>query len=301
MSKPELVKLLREATQAGMSDCIKALQECQDNIEEAQKWLKEKGIAKANKKAGAIAYEGVVKAGVSDNKAIIIEINSQTDFTAKNESFIKLVDNVFDTLKKEIKTSGPIEQNKVMVAGKPLSEVGVELTATTGEKIAFRRGEVYVLNGNESITSYTHSNNKIATIIVFDNKVSEDVGKDIAMHAAAMMPKYLDVASVDATFLSSEKEILHKQFLEELKNIKDEKVKSEKEKRANVIVDGKVKKLLKEICLVDQPFVKDTSKTVGQYAKEHGVNIVKMIRYELGEGIERKESNFADEVAAQMR
>ncbi len=301
MAKPELVKLLREATQAGMSDCIKALQECNDNLEEAQKWLKEKGIAKASKKAGAVAYEGIVKAGISDNKAVIIEINSQTDFTAKNENFIKLVNNVFDTLMKDIKTSCVIDQNTVSVNGMPLSEVGVELTATTGEKIAFRRGEVFIANGNETIASYTHSNNKIATVIVFDNNISEEASKDIAMHAAAMMPKYLNIASVDATYLTSEKEILHKQFLEELKNIKDEKAKNEKEKRADAIVEGKIKKLLKEVCLVEQPFVKDPSKTVGQYAKEHGANIIKMIRYELGEGIERKESNFADEVAAQMR
>lgn len=301
MAKPELVKLLREATQAGMSDCIKALQECNDNLEEAQKWLKEKGIAKASKKAGAVAYEGIVKAGISDNKAVIIEINSQTDFTAKNENFIKLVNNVFDTLMKDIKTSCVIDQNTVSVNGMPLSEVGVELTATTGEKIAFRRGEVFIANGNETIASYTHSNNKIATVIVFDNNISEEASKDIAMHVAAMMPKYLNIASVDAAYLTSEKEILHKQFLEELKNIKDEKAKNEKEKRADAIVEGKIKKLLKEVCLVEQPFVKDPSKTVGQYAKEHGANIIKMIRYELGEGIERKESNFADEVAAQMR
>ena len=160
--------------------------------------MKEKGIAKANKKAGAVAYEGVVKALVDKNKALVIEVNSQTDFTAKNENFIKLVNDIFGSLMSTVNSSGNINPNKVSYNGKPLTDAGVELTATTGEKIAFRRGEMYIANANESVFSYTHSNNKIATIIVFNNKVSDDVGKDIAMHAAAMFPKYLNEKSIDA-------------------------------------------------------------------------------------------------------
>ena len=301
MTKSELVKALREATQAGMSDCMKALAECNDDLDAAQKWLKEKGIAKANKKAGAVAYEGVVKALVDKNKALVIEVNSQTDFTAKNENFIKLVNNIFGSLMSTINSSGNIDPNKVSYNGKPLTDAGVELTATTGEKIAFRRGEMYIANANESVFSYTHSNNKIATIIVFNNKVSDDVGKDIAMHAAAMFPKYLNEKSIDAEWLKQEREILTKQYHEEISQITDEKTKSEKLKRQDAIIDGKVKKLMKEVCLVDQPFVKDPSKTVAKYAQENGAEIVHMIRYELGEGIEKKVTNFADEVAAQMK
>ena len=301
MTKSELVKALREATQAGMSDCMKALAECNDDLDAAQKWLKEKGIAKANKKAGAVAYEGVVKALVDKNKALVIEVNSQTDFTAKNENFIKLVNDIFGSLMSTVNSSGNIDPNKVSYNGKPLTDAGVELTATTGEKIAFRRGEMYIANPNESVFSYTHSNNKIATIIVFNNKVSDDVGKDIAMHAAAMFPKYLNEKSIDAEWLKQEREILTKQYHEEISQITDEKTKSEKLKRQDAIIDGKVKKLMKEVCLVDQPFVKDPSKTVAKYAQENGAEIVHMIRYELGEGIEKKVTNFADEVAAQMK
>ena len=301
MTKSELVKALREATQAGMSDCMKALAECNDDLDAAQKWLKEKGIAKANKKAGAVAYEGIVKAGISNNKALIIEVNSQTDFTAKNENFVKLVDGIYNSVMSDVNETSSIDVEKVLYNGKPLKDAGVELTATTGEKIAFRRGDMYVAKGSEMISTYTHSNNKIATVIVFDNKISEEAGKDIAMHAAAMFPKYLNEKSISSEWLESEREVLAKQFQEELKAISNEKEKTEKQKREQIIIDGKVKKLIKEVCLVDQPFVKDPSKTVAQYAKENGAQIICMFRYELGEGIEKKVANFADEVAAQMK
>ncbi|MGL4952078.1 MAG: translation elongation factor Ts [Mycoplasma sp.] len=300
MNKAELIKALRNATQAGMADCIKALEESNGDLEAAQKWLREKGIAKANKKAGAIAYEGVVKAGVVGNKAIIIEVNSQTDFTAQNEQFLKLVNEIFDDISKTQESSSIIDAEKYTFNGKPLKDAGFDLTAVTGEKIAFRRGEVIVESGENTIASYTHSNNRVASVVLFKGKVSEEVGKDVAMHIAAMSPKYLNEKCVDQTWLTSEKEVLHNQFLEELKDIKDEKAKAEKVKRSEIIVEGKVKKLLKDICLVDQPFVKDNSKTVAQFVKENGSELLAMIRYELGEGIERVETDFAAEVAAQM-
>lgn len=300
MNKAELIKALRTATQAGMADCIKALEECNNNLEEAQKWLREKGVAKANKKAGAVAYEGIVKADVVGNKGVIIEVNSQTDFTAKNENFVKLVDDIFDDIAKNVSKTEEINSESYIFNGAPLKDAGVPLTATTGEKIAFRRGEVYVANSNQTIACYTHSNNKIAAMVVFNGKVNPDVAKDVAIHITAMAPKYLDEKSVDQKWLASEREVLAKQFEEELKVITDAKAKEEKMKRQAIIVDGKIKKLLKEICLVDQAFVKDNSKTVAQFVKENGAELVYMVRYELGEGIERKESNFADEVAAQM-
>lgn len=300
MNKAELIKALRSATQAGMADCIKALDECKGNLEDAQKWLREKGIAKANKKAGAIAYEGVVKVGVMDNKALIIEVNSQTDFTAKNDLFLKLVNDIYSDIIKNVQKSTEIDSNSYMFNNKPLKEAGFDLTAIIGEKIAFRRGYMYKIDSENSVATYTHSNNKIASLVVFKGKIKPEVGQDVAMHVAAMAPKYLNESCVDKAWLDSEREISTNQFHEELSAIKDEKAKSEKIKRADVIVEGKVKKLIKEICLVDQPFVKDNSKTVGQYVKENGSELLLMIRYELGEGIERKESNFADEVAAQM-
>lgn len=300
MNKAELIKALRVATQAGMADCIKALEECNNDLEAAQKWLREKGVAKANKKAGAIAYEGIVKADVNGNKVAIIEVNSQTDFTAQNENFLKLANEIFSDIMKNVNESCIIDDEKYTFNGAPLKDAGIALTATTGEKIAFRRGEVIVTDKDNTIGCYTHTNNKIASIAIFKGKVSNEVAKDVAMHIAAMAPKYLNEASVSKSWLESETEVLANQFDEELKSISDEKTKAEKAKRRDNIVAGKVKKLLKEICLVDQPFVKDNSKTVAQYVKENGGELLAMVRYELGEGIEKKQANFADEVAAQM-
>lgn len=300
MNKAELIKALRTATQAGMSDCMKALEECNNNLEEAQKWLREKGIAKANKKAGAIAYEGAVKAGSEGNKAIIIEVNSQTDFTAKNENFVKLVDDIYSDIAKNVSKSEMINPETYSFNGAPLKDAGIQLTATTGEKIAFRRGDVVVADANDTIGTYTHSNNKIASLCVIKGKVNEEVAKDVAMHIAAMAPKYLDEASVSQEWLKGEREVLANQFDEELKAITNDKAKEEKAKRRDAIVEGKVSKLLKDICLIHQAFVKDNSKTVAQYVKENGGELICMIRYELGEGIERQESDFAAEVAAQM-
>lgn len=300
MNKAELIKALRTATQAGMADCIKALAECHDDLDAAQKWLREKGIARASKKASAIAYEGVVKAGVVDQKGLIIEVNAQTDFTAKNEQFLKLVDEIYTDISKRLNHNEVIDPEQYVFKGQPLKNAGFDLTAVTGEKIAFRRGQMVVNNGTQTIGSYTHSNNKIAALVVFKGKVSAELAKDIAMHVAAMSPKALDESHIDPKWLASEKEILHHQFLEELSILKDDKARAEKEKRAQQIVDGKVKKLMKEICLVHQPFVKDNSITVAQHVQANNGELVYMLRYELGEGIERKESNFADEVAAQM-
>ena len=297
-TRAELVKQLRELTQAGMSDCMKALAECNDDIEAAQKWLREKGMAKANKKAGAIAYEGIVRADVKGDKALIMEVNSQTDFTAKNENFIKLTNDIFNSIIDQANADNDIEN--VKVNDTPLLEAGIQLTATTGEKIAFRRANIVKKENNQMFATYTHTNNRIAVLLLIEGDMNQEAAKDIAMHAAAMAPKYLNQDSVDSSWLATEKEILQKQYEEEMAQLPDGKAKEEKLKRADVIIQGKVSKLLKEICLVDQLFVKDNSMTVADFAKKNGGTIIKMFRYELGEGIEKKESNFADEVAAQM-
>lgn len=297
-TRAELVKQLRELTQAGMSDCMKALSETNDNLEAAQKWLREKGMAKANKKAGAIAYEGIVKASSKNDKALIIEVNSQTDFTAKNENFLKLSDDIFNSIIDQANSDQEIDN--VKVNGNSLNEAGMQLTATTGEKIAFRRANILKKTSTQTFACYTHTNNRIAVLLLIEGNVDPEIAKDIAMHAAAMAPRYLEESVVDSNWLSTEKEILQKQYQEEMAKLPDGKAKEEKLKRADVIIEGKVKKLLKEICLIDQLFVKDNSVTVGEYIKKAGGKIIKMYRYELGEGIEKKETNFADEVAAQM-
>ncbi len=176
----------------------------------------------------------------------------------------------------------------------------MQLTAIIGEKIAFRRGNILSKGANETFATYTHDNKRIAVLLLIEGKISEEDAKDLAMHTAAMAPKYLDESSVDQTWLASERDILKKQYEDELAHLPDGKAKEEKLKRSDAIINGKVSKLLKEICLVDQPFVKDNSMTVAAFAKKAGGTIKKMYRYELGEGIEKKESNFADEVAAQM-
>lgn len=297
-TRAELVKQLRAMTMAGMSDCMKALSECKDNLENAQKWLREKGMAKANKKASAIAYEGIVMSDVSGNNGLILEVNSQTDFTAQNENFIKLTNNIFSSIISQAKDDSSIE--KVLVNGAPLLEAGTELTMTTGEKIAFRRANIIKKTDSQTFGFYTHTNKKIAVLLLIEGKVDQEIAKDVAMHAAAMGPKYLNEQSVEQNWLNSEREILENQFKEEMALLEDGKAKEEKTKRSEVIVIGKIKKLLKEICLVDQLFVKDNSISVGEFVKKAGGTIVQMIRYELGEGIEKKENNFADEVAAQM-
>lgn len=298
MTKSELVKSLRAMTQAGMSDCISALNECASDLELAKVWLRERGMAKANKKAGAIAYEGIVRAGQKGQKAIIMEVNSQTDFTSQNENFLKLTDQIFNAIMDQAANCKTVED--VIVNGVNIKDAGMELTAKTGEKIAFRRARVVNATSEETLKVYTHANKKIATIILSKNNIADEVMNNIAMHVAAMAPKYLDETLVDQEWLASEKEILLNQFNEELNEIKDERVKAEKVKRADLIVEGKVKKLLKEICLVDQPLAMDSSITVGNYIAKHGGKLIKMIRYELGEGIQKKVDNFADEVAAQM-
>ena len=287
-TKAELIKKLRTTTQAGMMDCQKALIENNNDFDLAVQWLREKGITKAIKKAGAIAAEGVTKAIVEKNKAIIIEVNSQTDFVATNEKFIKLVDEMVNVIKKEAKADKDIAGLKVN--GKLITEAGMDLTATIGEKIAFRRANILTATAKQTISSYTHANNRVSSIVLIEGKVDAEVAKNVCMHIAAMSPKYLGEKDVDPTWLANEKKVLIEQTIAEGKDAKF----------ADKIVIGRVNKLLKEICLVNQKYVKDSSLTVEQYVKNAGGVIIAMYRYEVGEGIERKCENFADEVAAQM-
>ncbi len=287
-TKAELIKKLRITTQAGMMDCQKALIENNNDFDLAVQWLREKGISKAIKKAGAIAAEGITKAIIEKNKGIIIEVNSQTDFVATNEKFIKLVDDMLNVIKKDAKADKDIVGLKVN--GKLITEAGMDLTATIGEKIAFRRASILTAKAKQTLGSYTHANKRVASLVLIDGKVDAEVAKNICMHIAAMAPKYLTEKDVDPTWLANEKKVLIEQTIAEGKDAKF----------ADKIVTGRVNKLLKEICLVNQKYVKDSSLTVEQYVKNAGGKIIAMYRYEVGEGIERKTENFADEVAAQM-
>jgi len=295
----QMVKELREKTGAGMMDCKKALQECDGDMEKAIDWLREKGIMKAAKKQDRIAAEGLCNIVISGNNAYLYEINSETDFVAKNEQFLNLVDEVGQALiNAEANTLE--EALKATFNGKTVEELVIDATAKIGEKITFRRYTKVTKTDDQVFGAYKHMGGKIAVVVVLDGN-NEEVAKDVAMHIAAMNPAYLSEAEVDAATLEHEREILTKELENELESETNEKAKQGKMARIPQIVEGKIKKWLKEICLVDQLFVKNQDITVGQYVKNNNSNIVKFVRYGVGEGIEKRVDNFAEEVMAQVR
>lgn len=297
----QLVKQLREMTGAGMMDCKKVLVETDGDIDKAVELLREKGLAKAAKKAGRIAAMGLVKTAFSaDGKAAaIVEVNSETDFVAKNEEFITFV----DTLAKMALESDAADMDAFMAL--PYEGEGTvqdalnNKIATIGENMNIRRFEKLATPG-VVYTGYIHGGGSIGVIVGLETEATADeiqtAGKDVAMQVASMSPKFLDETQVDPAWLESEKEIAKQQLLNEGKP----------EKMLERIIPGKVKAILKEVCLVDQKFVKNGDLTVAQYVAEAGkelgkdMRVAEMIRYEVGEGIEKKEEDFAAEVAAQQ-
>ncbi len=289
-SKAELIKQLRAATNAGMSDCIKALAESQDNLELAIEWLRKNGAIKAAKKADAIAAEGLTVAKLSSNKKLVavIEVNCQTDFVAKNDQFIDLTNKMLDAVLNNPKTEN---YESLMVDGQSFVEAAQGLTATIGEKISFRRAKVLVASDNQTLGAYTHMNNRVATAVLINGDVDDEVANNVAMHIAAMNPKYVTEQEVDQEWLNKEKEII----LEQTKQESNKPVEF-----LSKIVDGRINKLLKEVCLVSQPYVKDPSITIEQYLSSKNAKANQMVNFVLGEGIQKKESDFAAEVAEQM-
>lgn len=280
------VKELREITGAGMMDCKKALVETKGNIEEAVTWLREKGIMKAAKKESRIAAEGVCKYAISGNKAVIFEVNSETDFVAKNQKFQDLVTNIGEALL-TTNVKSDEEALEVVTPDGTIKDLLINAIATIGEKITLRRVSYFEKNDNQVFGAYSHMGGKIISVSVLDGDNAE-VAKDVCMHVAAMSPKYLDETKVDKDFLDKETEILRQETLNE-------------GKPANIvekILVGKVQKMLKGICLVDQMFIKNQDITVGQYVKDNKCNIVTYIRLEVGEGIEKKKDDFVAEVMA---
>mgnify|MGYP000979135365 FL=1 len=286
MISAALVKELREITAAGMMDCKRALVETKGNMEEAVTWLREKGIMKAAKKESRIAAEGVCAYAIAGNKAVVYEVNAETDFVAKNQKFLDLVSEIGNAiLKSDAKNDE--EALEAKTAEGTVKDLVIAATATIGEKISLRRINVFTKTDNQVFGAYSHMGGKIVALSVLDGNNAE-VAKDVCMHVAAMSPKYLDRSKVDADFLASETEILRQETLNEGKpeNIVDK------------IVVGKVQKMLKTICLVDQMFVKNQDITVGQYVKDNKSNIVTYIRLEVGEGIEKRKDDFVAEVMA---
>ncbi|MGE5456699.1 MAG: translation elongation factor Ts [Ignavibacteriales bacterium] len=285
MISANLVKELREATGAGMLDCKKALEESNGNIEEAANWLREKGIAKAAKKADRIAAEGTAAILIKDNNAVIVEINSETDFVSKNDEFKGMVNVILKTI---INNDPKTEEDVLKLnAGEfTIEQLIGNKTAMIGEKLSFRRFTKLTKKDNQEFGSYIHMGGKIAVLTLLENSNSE-VAKDVAMQAAAMKPSYIRIAEVPADVIEKERTILKEQAINEGKQ----------PEIAEKMVEGRIQKFYKEICLEEQPFIKNGDISIKQYVSETNGNIVNMIRYEVGQGLQKREDNFAEEVA----
>ena len=283
----ELIKELRERTGAGMMDCKHALEESNCDVEKAIDWLRQKGIAKAQAKASRIAAEGLAEVQVAGNKAIICEINCETDFVSKGEKFHALVsDSAKVTLEK-----GCSSLEEAKEATKALF---TDATVSMGEKLDYRRFEIVEKKAGEGFGAYIHMGGKIATLVVLDKEDAE-FAKGLAMHIAANSPKYVSEGDIPAEVIAHEKEIA-------LENIKaDPKMAGKPAQMLEGIVNGKVKKLLSESVLDSQVYLLDGEKSVAQVAKEKGLKIVKFIRYSVGEGIEKRKDNFAEEVMKEIK
>ena len=290
MISASLVKELREKTGAGMLDCKKALEATDANIDAAIDWLREKGISKAAKKSDRIAAEGVAEIKIDGNEAAIVEVNSETDFVAKNEEFKSMVDTILNTiLSSNASTVEELLQEKTE-SGETIENLIVSKTATIGEKLSLRRCAKVTKTDSESFGEYIHMGGKIAVLTLLDGASSE-VAKEVSMHAAAMRPMYVKSTNVPTDVLDKEKAIMREQLINEGKP----------EDRIENILVGKVKKYYEEVCLENQIFVKAENKeTVGDFVAKNGGSIINMIRFEVGEGMEKREENFAEEVAKQI-
>lgn len=284
-----MVKNLREASGAGMMDCKKALAECNGDMDGAINYLREKGIAKSAKKESRIAAEGLANIFVDGNKAVILEINSETDFVSKNEEFINMLNVIGNSLlKSDAKTIE--EANEVETPNGKVADYVISMIAKIGEKLSLRRFEIVKKNSDEVFGSYLHMGGRIAALTVVKG-TSEDIAKDVAMQAAAMKPLYLNVAEVPDSVIENERKVQKELAMNEGKSADI----------AEKMVEGRIKKFYKEVCLVEQPYIKDGDVSVEKFVANNGGEILKMVRYEVGEGIEKKCENFAEEVMNQVK
>ena len=283
-----MVKELRNKTGAGMMDCKRALSDTAGDMDAAMDYLREKGIAKAAKKADRIAAEGLCSVVVKGNEAVIFELNSETDFVAKNKEFLELLDLLGNAIINS-KVTNAEEALKVMVDGKDIERVIVDATSKIGEKLSLRRVSRIVKTDEDNFGAYKHMGGRIVTLVVL-NKATEEVAKDVAMHVAAINPKFIDKSEISEQELAHEKEMLTKEALNE-------------GKPANIVekmVIGRLNKYLKDVCLVNQAFVKNPDLTVEKHVKANGGTILSFIRLEVGEGIEKRNDDFAAEVMNQV-
>ena len=286
------VKDLREKTGAGMMDCKNALAATDGDMDKAIDWLREKGIAKSVKKAGRIAAEGLTKVLIDGNKACLVEVNSETDFVAKNDQFLKLL----DTAAKTILASDAKDNDAALalaVDGKTLNDLFIDATATIGEKIVLRRFVIVEKAADELFGEYVHMGGAKTALVVVKGG-DDELAHHLAMQIASMSPSYVSSADLPADVVEHERAVQ----TEIVKN--DEKFAGKPEQVIKGAIEGKVSKALKDMCLVDQEYFLDSNKKVSQLLKENNASVTTFVRYEVGEGMEKRQDNFAEEVAAQM-
>ncbi|MCP8616495.1 translation elongation factor Ts [Salirhabdus salicampi] len=288
----KMVKELREKTGAGMMDCKKALTETDGDMEKAVDFLREKGIAKAQKKADRIAAEGSTHIEVEGNTAVLFEVNSETDFVAKNEQF----QNLLKDIGRHLVTQKPADldealQQKLHGEGDTLQDFITSAIAKIGEKLTLRRFTIFEKSDNDAFGAYLHMGGRIGVLTLLEGTTDETTAKDVAMHVAAVNPKYVSRDEVPAEEVDHERTVLKQQALNEGKP----------ENIVEKMVEGRLGKFFEQICLLEQDFVKDPDQKVKKFVEAKGGSVAKFVRYEVGEGLEKREENFAEEVMNQVK
>lgn len=284
-----MVKELREKTGAGMMDCKKALVETNGDMEKAIDYLREKGISKAAKKAERIAAEGLSNIYIKGNDAVVVELNSETDFVAKNAEFKELLDKIGNTILENNVTSME-EALNTKCGDETINDLIVNATAKIGEKISLRRFEKVTKTDSQVFGSYLHMGGKISSLTIIEGG-NEEVARDVAMQAAAMRPQYINIESVPTEDLEREKAVIKEQVINEGK----------KPEFADKIVEGRIRKFYEETVLEEQAFIKDSGLTVKAYLENNKATLVKLVKYEVGEGMEKRNDDFAAEVMSQIK
>ncbi|GAA0445220.1 translation elongation factor Ts [Lentibacillus halophilus] len=288
----KLVKDLREKTGAGMMDCKKALQETDGDMDKAMEFLREKGMAKAAKKADRIAAEGAAHIEVSNNTAVLLEVNCETDFVVKNDQFKALLSELGKhILKQKPETVEEALQQELQGDGETVEKYINATVAKIGEKISLRRFTLLNKTDNDTFGAYTHMDGSIGVLTLLEGTTDADTAKDIAMHAAAVSPSYVSRDDVPEEEVNKERDVLKTQAMNEGKP----------EHIVDKMVEGRLGKYFEEICLLEQDFVKDQDQKVKQYIDGKNASLKTFVRYEVGEGMEKRQENFAEEVKNQMK
>ncbi len=284
-----MVKDLRDKTGAGMMDCKKALVETNGDIDAAIDYLREKGISKAAKKAERIAAEGLSNIYINGNDAVVVELNSETDFVAKNSEFKELLDKIGNTIlnsdAKDLEEALKLSCDKVT-----LNDLIISATAKIGEKISLRRFEKVTKKDNEIFGDYLHMGGKISSLVIIEGG-NKDVAHDVAMQAAAMRPLYTTIDAIPAEDVEHEKSVIKEQVVNEGKKLE----------YADKIIEGRIRKFYEETVLVEQTFIKDSNLTIKAYLEQNNAKLISLVKYEVGEGMEKRNDDFAAEVMSQIK